>query len=63
MANPPYHRMEAEAQAWFKKPLEECTEDERRLCEDMAWEYCGCSPEEAAEAEYYRKNGRYIDDE
>ena len=59
MPKPPYSRMEIEAQQMYGKSYEECSEDERRLCEDMAWEYCGISSEEAAEEEYRRKHGDY----
>ena len=58
MAHPPYFQMEKEAQRMFHKTFDECSEEEQQLCEDMAWEYCGCSPQEAAQEEYERKNGK-----
>ena len=57
MAHPPYSRMETEAREQFGKSLEECTDDERMLCEDLAWEYCGLSPTEAAREEWIMQHG------
>ena len=44
MPKPPYSRLEKEAHDWYGKPYEECNEEEKMLCEDMAWEYCVISP-------------------
>ena len=65
MARPPASRVREEARIWFNKSLDECTDDERLFCEDMAWDYCGMSPMEAAEEDYMQKHGMedgYYDD-
>lgn len=59
---PPYSRMEKEARLLYGKSYEECSDNEKMMCEDLALEYCGISPEEIAREEYERKYGVIEDD-